>query len=106
MATTKKTTKRRKKTTTSTWSSGSGKTTYKGVKVKPKASLRRRVTSDGVMKEVRERLAPLPESCHYTKTGAQRSAESLRKRGVKARVVTSGKYLCVYTVGKCKKGAK
>jgi hypothetical protein len=103
MATTKKTTKRKKSTG---FSAGTGKTTYQGMKVKPKASLRRRVTSDGAMKEVRERLAPLPESCHYTKTGAQRSAESLRKRGVKARVVTSGKYLCVYTVGKCKKGAK
>jgi len=106
MATTKKTTTRRKKSTTSKWSAGSGKTTYQGMKVKPKASLRRRVATDTYGREAREKLAPLPESCHYTKTGAQRSAESLRKRGVKARVVTSGKYLCVYTVGKCKKGAK
>ena len=103
MATRKKTTTRKKSTG---YSAGSGKTTYGGMKVKPKASLRRRVTSDGAVKEVRERLAPLPESCHYTKTGAQRSALTLRKRDVKARVVTSGKFFCVYTVGKCSKGAK
>jgi hypothetical protein len=103
MATRKKTTTRKKSTG---FSAGTGKVTYGGMKVKPKASLRRRVTSDGAVKAVREKLAPMPESCHYTKTGAQKSADALRKRGVKARVVTSGKYLCVYTIGKCRKGAK
>jgi len=103
-----KTTSTRRKTTTKkgTYTKGTGKVKTKAGVMKPKASLRRTVTSNTAVREVREKLAPLPESCHYTKTGAQRSAEKLRKNGVKARVVSSGRYQCVYTVGKCKKGAK
>lgn len=103
---TKKTSTRRKTTTKGTYSKGTGKVKTKAGVMKPKASLRRTVTTNTALRETRERLAPLPESCHYTKAGAQRSAEKLRKNGVKARVVSSGRYKCVYTVGKCSKGAK
>jgi hypothetical protein len=53
----------------------------------------------------KEKQAPLPTSCHYSRNAAKESASKLRDRNVKARVVTSGKYFCVYTVGKCKKGS-
>ena len=53
----------------------------------------------------KEKQAPLPTSCHYSRNSAKESAKKLRDKNVKARVVTSGKYFCVYTVGKCKKGS-
>lgn len=49
-----------------------------------------------------KRKLALPESCHLSKDAAKNSAEKLRLKGIKARVVSSGKYQCVYTVGKCK----
>lgn len=67
-------------------------------RVKPKTSTRRRTTST--------RQAPLPESCHYTKTAAKNAAEKMRDKKIKARVVTSGSYYCVYTVNKCRGGKK
>ena len=106
---TKKTSTRRKTTTKkSSYKAGTGKIKTKAGVIKPKASLRRRTgaTLDPYGREAREKLAPLPESCHYTKSGAKRSADKLRANGVKARVVSSGRYQCVYTVGKCSKGAK
>ena len=105
---TKKTSTRRKTTTkkTVTYKAGTGKIKTKAGVMKPKASSRRVVSKSTAVRETREKLAPLPESCHYTKSGAKRSADKLRANGVKARVVSSGRYQCVYTVGKCSKGAK
>ena len=48
-----------------------------------------------------KRKLALPESCHTSKTAAKTAATKLRARGIKARVVSSGKFQCVYTVGKC-----
>ena len=88
------------------WSAGSTGTKMKSTarktksgtayKKKPTAAERRSGTG------ATEKRAPLPVSCHYTKTAAQREAKGLREGGVKARVVSSGKNFCVYTVERCK----
>lgn len=39
-------------------------------------------------------------TCHKSKSEAQRSAESKRARGAKARVIKSGTGYCVYTRGR------
>lgn len=77
--------------------------TYTVTNIQPKARNVAR-TSKFVNFGGKEEKAPLPTSCHYSKNAAKNAAETLRARKVKARVVTSGKYFCVYTVGKCKKG--
>jgi hypothetical protein len=84
----------------SVYSPGTGKTTYGGMRVKPKAKLRR---SGTVIPKV-EKRAPLPESCHFTEGAAKNAAKSLRLKKIKSRVVTSGQFFCVYSIGKCRKG--
>jgi hypothetical protein len=74
------------------------KTTAYGT-VKTKAALRRGTTAKAV-----EKAAPLPESCHYSRTAATKAADVLRDKKIKSRVVTSGQFFCVYSVGKCRKG--
>ncbi|NDD83718.1 hypothetical protein EBZ38_05460 [bacterium] len=93
----------------SAYSPGTGKTQYGGYTIKPKAALRRGGTvtpkaaaAAAAAKE--EKKAPLPESCHFTKTAAQKAADVLREKKIKSRVVTSGQFFCVYSVGKCRKG--
>lgn len=76
---------------------------YTVTNIQPKARVSAR-TSKFVNFGAKEKAAPLPTSCHYSRNAAKNAAETLRARKVKARVVTSGKYFCVYTVGKCKKG--
>jgi hypothetical protein len=78
--------------------------TYTVTNIRPKARTTAR-TSSFVNFGGKEKQAPLPTSCHYSRNAAKESASKLRDRNVKARVVTSGKYFCVYTVGKCKKGS-
>jgi hypothetical protein len=92
-----------KKRTKSLYSAGTGKTTYGGMTVKPKAKLRRSGTVLPKSPKV-EKKAPLPESCHFSKSAAQKAADALREKKIKSRVVTSGQYYCVYSVGKCRKG--
>ena len=77
--------------------------TYTVSNVRPKARTVS-TTSKFVNFGGKEKTAPLPLSCHYSRSAAKDSASKLRTKNVKARVVTSGKYFCVYTVGKCKKG--
>lgn len=69
--------------------------------VKTKAALRRAGT---VLPAKTEKAAPLPESCHFTKSAAKKAADVLREKKIKSRVVTSGQFFCVYSVGKCRKG--
>jgi hypothetical protein len=69
--------------------------------VKTKAALRR---SGTVLPAKAEKAAPLPESCHYSKSAAVKAADVLREKKIKSRVVTSGQFFCVYSVGKCRKG--
>lgn len=69
--------------------------------VKTKAALRRAGT---VLPAKAEKNAPLPESCHYSKSAAVKAAGELRTKKIKSRVVTSGQFYCVYSVGKCRKG--
>lgn len=68
--------------------------------VKTKAALRR----GGNFAAAPEKAAPLPESCHYSRTAATKAADALRVKKIKSRVVTSGQFFCVYSVGKCRKG--
>jgi len=79
--------------------------TYTVTNIQPKARVSARSSKfvNFGAKE-KEKSAPLPTSCHYSRNAAKDVASQMRKRNVKARVVTSGKYFCVYTVGKCKKG--
>lgn len=76
-------------------------TAYTVTNIKPKVGFKR---SEVRPPSVKKSEAPLPTSCHYSRNAAKVAAEKLRVKKVKARVVTSGKYFCVYTVGKCKKG--
>jgi hypothetical protein len=62
--------------------------------VKTKAALRRAGSSAATI----EKAAPLPESCHYSKSAANKAADVLRVKKIKSRVVTSGKFFCVYSV--------
>jgi hypothetical protein len=57
-----------------------------------------------VSRKTVSKQAPLPESCHYSKSAAGKAADVLREKKIKSRVVSSGKFFCVYTVGKCRKG--
>lgn len=41
-------------------------------------------------------------TCHKSKTDAQKTAESKRARGAKARVIKSGTGYCVYTRGRAR----
>lgn len=84
----------------SSWSAGTGKVKTSAGTMRPKASLRRA----GTTLPKKTTTAPLPESCHYTKTAANKAADVLRDKKIKSRVVTSGKFFCVYSVGKCRKG--
>lgn len=68
--------------------------------VKTKAKLRR----SGTVIPKTEKAAPLPESCHFTRAAAKKAADVLRVKKIKSRVVTSGQFFCVYSVGKCRKG--
>lgn len=88
----------RKKTSTSSFSAGSGRVSTAYGTVRPKTR-RRKTTSDPANK-----LAPLPESCHYSRSAAKKAADALREKKIKSRVVTSGQFFCVYSVGKCRKG--
>ncbi len=80
------------------FSAGTGKVKTSAGVMKPKASARRAGT------KLSTGRAPLPESCHYTKTAANKAADVLRDKKIKSRVVTSGQFYCVYSVGKCRKG--
>lgn len=75
------------------------KTTAYGT-VKTKAALRRNTAPKATV----EKRAPLPESCHFSRTAATKAADILRVKKIKSRVVTSGKFFCVYSVAKCRKG--
>jgi hypothetical protein len=70
--------------------------------VKTKAALRRAGNFSSAAPT--EKAAPLPESCHYSKSAANKAADLLRVKKIKSRVVTSGQFFCVYSVGKCRKG--
>lgn len=82
------------------YSAGTGKVRTSAGTMKPKASTRRA----GTMLPKKTKNAPLPESCHYTKGAAVKAADVLRVKKIKSRVVTSGQFYCVYSVGKCRKG--
>ena len=84
----------------SSWSAGTGKVKTSAGTMRPKDSLRRA----GTNLPKKRTTAPLPESCHYTKGAAEKAADVLRVKKIKSRVVTSGQFYCVYSVGKCRKG--
>jgi len=93
----------------SVYAPGDFKVTSGGTTYKTKAKLRRGGTitpkaAAAAAADKVEKKAPLPESCHFSKSAAQKAADVLREKKIKSRVVTSGQFFCVYSVGKCRKG--